>query len=348
MYDKVPALLKQQKIWLNYNDSYKGTNIIKLKLNKAPRDINGHMLKDFFNRRNLYSECIKSIEAGYNTGLGIALTENTGIVAIDYDKVIKSIKPNGAIEFIDAETEQRILRDINLLKSYVEISPSNKGLHIYLIASININIKTPIEIYTNHFLRVTGKQCYYTDIREATEELKELMSLYKIDIDNTEDITGIKFTNSIYDNQIKLKFKYTNQLTDAEILKKMFTHNTKGDYYKKLYNNLMTEQEYIDFKTKKLKDLKRYKKIDIEDYERLKEKIDSTPSGKAFTLIMELLDFCYGDTKAVKRLFIKSKLCKSDYTKAKYKDARGKKTLDRIDRYFIPKAIYYYKNYRAI
>ena len=129
MYDKVPALLKQQKIWLNYKD-------------------------------------IKSIEAGYNTGLGIALTENTGIVAIDYDKVIKSIKPNGAIEFIDAETEQRILRDIHLLKSYVEISPSNKGLHIYLIASININIKTPIEIYTNKYLRVYKPANRCRDIKE--------------------------------------------------------------------------------------------------------------------------------------------------------------------------------------
>ena len=159
MYDKVPALLKQQKIWLNYKDTYTGADSKQLQENKAPRDLRGKICS-YKTKKNLYSECIKSIEAGYNTGLGIALTENTGIVAIDYDKCIKNITPTGAIEFIDAETEQRILRDIHLLKSYVEISPSNKGLHIYLIASININIKTPIEIYTNKYLRVTLFACY--------------------------------------------------------------------------------------------------------------------------------------------------------------------------------------------
>lgn len=347
IYDKIPTLLKDKRIWLNYKEEYiPATTREQIDSNKQPRDTKGHKCSYTTGVCNVFfDKCIESVKAGYNTGIGLSLVDK-GLVVIDYDHVIKEVTDAGDIIFIDKSTEQRILRDINLLRSYTEISPSGTGLHVYLLANIKINKRaTDIEIYTNHFMRVTGKQCYYDDIRECTEELQQLISWYGID---TEDVNTVRFKDSYYDDLIKQKFRYVNLLKDSEILDKMFTHTTKGGYYKKLYYGNITDDEYKDFKIKKLKDLKRYKKIDSKTYERLLNSIDITASGKAFTLIIELLDFCYGDVKAVKRLFKKSKLCKNDYLIKKYKDNNGKKTKDKIDAMFIPKAIEHYKNYREI
>lgn len=347
-YNNIPSELKDKRIWLNYKEEYTpATTRDEIDANKQPRDYKGSKCSYTRGVCNLFFDrACDSVKEGYTTGIGIALTDK-GYAVIDYDHVIKEVTATGDIVFIDKETEQRILRDIDILRSYTEISPSGTGLHVYIQANVKINTRaTGIEIYTNHFMRVTGRKVFsYTDVRECTEELQQIIKLYGID---TEDANTIKFKDSYYDDLIKQKFKYVNTLKDREILDKMFTHTTKGDYYKKLYTGTITDKEYIDFKTKKLKDLKRYKKIDNKTYDRLVNSIDITASGKAFTLIMELLDFCYGDVKAVKRLFIKSKLCKSDYLKVKYKDNYNKKTKDKIDAMFIPKAIYYYKNYRDI
>lgn len=350
-YNNIPSELKDKRIWLNYKEEYTpATTDNEIKANKQPRDYNGRTCSYASNIRNMFfNKACESVKEGYTTGIGIALT-NKGYAVLDYDHVIKEVTATGDIVFIDKETEQRILRDIELLKSYTEISPSGTGLHVYIQANVSIPNKRVstknIEIFTNHYVRVTGRRVFnYEHIRECTEELQQILKLYKID---TEDVGTTKFENSYYKDLIDQKFKYSNTLKDREILDKMFTHTTKGDYYKKLYTGAITDKEYIDFKTKRLKDLKRYKKIDNNTYDRLVNSIDVTASGKAFTLIMELLDFCYGDVKAVKRLFKASKLCKSDYLKLKYKDNNNKKTKDKIDAMFIPKAIYYYKNYRDI
>lgn len=347
-YNNIPSELKDKRIWLNYKEEYTpATTREQIDANKQPRDYKGRKCSYTSNVCNMFfDKACESVKEGYTTGIGIALTDK-GYAVLDYDNVIKEVTATGDIVFIDKETEQRILRDIDILRSYTEISPSGTGLHVYIQANTKVNTRaTGIEIYTNHFMRVTGRRVFnYEYIRECTEELQQILKLYKID---TEDVNTLKFKDSYYDDLIKQKFKYVNTLKDREILDKMFTHTTKGEYYKRLYNNEINDKEYIDFKTKKLKDLKRRGKINQETYDHLLSKIDVTASGKAFTLIIELLDFCYGDVKAVKRLFKASKLCKSDYLKVKYKDNNNKKTKDKIDKYFIPKAIDKYKNYRDI
>ena len=107
-------------------------------------------------------------------------------------------------------------------------------------------------------------------------------------------------------------------------------NSKKGNFLKKLYNNTITDEEFIKEKTKHFKD-------------------DVSNSGKSFTLILYLLDYCYGDIKAVKRLYVKSGLCRDDYLQPKYAyDSKTKKyTKDKIDYCFIPKAIKYYFNYRT-
>lgn len=332
-YKHIPSLLKNMDIWLCYNDADKDNP-------KAPRDIKGK-LHSINGRLYSFNQCIESIKNGYNNGLGIVL-KNNGIVCIDYDKVIKDFKYSSKYGytkavFIDDDTESRILKDLQLIDSYTEISPSGKGLHIYLIANTSIDINTNkngIEIYTNKFIRVSGNlfnEFLYNEMQEdKTAELEKLIKSYGLDVSDNSIRNNIisKKRDTIYTDIILKKFKYTNQYTNREILDSMFS-SKKGLFLEKLYNNTITDAEFLELKGKQ----------DASEIEKIK--IDTSNSGKSITLIMHLLHFSYGDIKAVRDLFIKSKLCKDDYLEKRYDNH----TKNIIDSQFIPYAIINYINY---
>lgn len=332
-YKHIPGLLKNMDIWLCYNDADKDNP-------KAPRDIKGK-LHSINGRLYSFNQCIESIKNGFNNGLGIVL-KNNGIVCIDYDKVIKDIKYSSKYGytkavFIDDDTESRIIRDLQLIDSYTEISPSGRGLHIYLIANTSLDINTNkngIEIYTNKFIRVSGNlfnEFLYDEMQEdKTDKLEQLIKSYGLDkSDNVIRNNVIKQKrDTIYTDIISKKFRFTNQYTNKEILDSMFS-SKKGVLLEKLYNNTITDAELLELKGKQ----------DASDIEKLK--VDISNSGKAITLIMHLLHFSYGDIKAVRELFIKSPLCKDDYLDKNYDNH----TMDKIDSQFIPYAIINYINY---
>lgn len=325
MYDKIPSFLKELDIWLCYDE--------RQTENKAPRDLKGKLLKGWSRKGYNFKQCIDSIKQGYNTGLGIVLKSNSGIVCIDYDNCLKGIEENKDLQiykplFNSKSSEKRILRDINNIQSYTEISPSGKGIHIYLIANTSINTKTDkIEIYTKKYIRMTGilfNEFLDFDIEERTEQLENLLKEYKLDKDPTikYNVSKSKDLDNAYYSILCDKFKLSNKYTDAEIKQTMFK-SKKGKILEKLYNNTITDKELKDLKIKK-------------------DNIDTSNSGKAITLIMNLLDFSYGDIKAVKRIFKDSALCKKDYLDLKY----ANQTRDKIDYCFIPFAIRKYHNYR--
>ena len=336
-YKNIPKILKDLNIWLCYDDRDKENP-------KAPRDIEGK-IHSINSRLYSFNQCINSIKRGKNSGLGI-VCKNNGIVCIDYDKCIKDYEYNSKYGitravFKDQETEDRILRDLKLIDSYTEISPSGNGLHIYLIANADITINTnknDIEIYTNKFIRVSGNlynEFLYNDLSEdKTDKLEQLIGLYGLD--TSDNIIGNDVINkklrTIYTDILLKKFKYTNSYTNKEILNSMF-NSKKGDLLKKLYYNTISDAELLE-----LKGLSDVSEVD-------KAKIDKSNSGKSITLILHLLHFSYGDIRAVKELFIKSALCKDDYLIKKYKDKNNKSKLDKIDSQFIPYAIINYINF---
>lgn len=348
MYNNIPQILKDMDIWLCYDsrdkESYKQLSNREIEDNKKkPRDLTGkpHSINGkLFN----FNECIESIKKGYNSGLGLVINNKSGgLVVIDYDKVLKDIEVNDKLGYIkpifkDAETEQRVLRDINLFKSYTEISPSNTGIHIYLIANTTINTnqqhhKDPnkqIEVYSSKkFIRVSETQVFYEDIEDNTDNMEQFIKWYDLDKSDAEIKTSVINTRfNIYKSILDKWFLDDNKFNDADILKTMF-NSKKGKYLKRLYYNDLSDAEFIDYKGNR-------------------DNIDTSNSGKAFTLIMHLLFYSYGDLGAVKRLFIKSALCKDDYLKIKYGyDSKKKRyTKDKIDYCFIPRAIYYFKNYK--
>lgn len=342
-YQNIPQILKKLNIWLCYDDrdkeKYKDLSDDEINQEKKrPRDLRG--IKCSLERCYSFNACIESIKNGFNSGLGFAC-KNNGIIAIDYDKCIKDYEINDDLGykkpiFTDTESEQRILRDINLIDSYTEISPSGKGIHIYLIANknIKININRPnIEIYTNHFIRVSGNlfnEYLYQDISDKTSEIEQLLNNYNIVLKDDEigNKSIIKQRYNLYDYLLEQKFKYANGYTIPQIKKSMFD-SKKGKLLKKLYDNTITDAEFYKLKGKS------------KASDDVKAKIDTSDSGKAITLIMHLLHFSYGDKDKVYKLFLSSNLCKDKYTKKSYANHKE----DIIQNQFIPKAIVYYINY---
>lgn len=331
----IPKILKNLDIWLCFDDRDKDIykTLSEDKINQAkkqPRDIYGN--KCSYTKGYSLKQCLDSVKKGVNSGIGISLNES-GLIVIDYDNCIKGYKKDDKLGLnipilADADRD-RINRDLDLLNSYTEISPSGKGLHIYLLANknIKININKPnIEIYTNHFIRFSGKRfsnILYDDVEDRTDAIEQLLKLYDIELSNRDVGKKNVMDKSLtaYQHQLEDKFKikgvlYTNCFSNKEIKDTMFA-SKKGDLLKKLYNNTITDAEFISLKTKKDKD------------------IDTSDSGKAITLIMHLIYYAYGDLDAVYKIFKSSALCKDKYLAKNYRGHRE----DIIQNQFIPFAV---------
>ena len=362
MYNQIPQQLKDLNNWLCYDDRDKDyfKDLSELEINqekKRPRDLQGKAIKSWQNKGFSFNQCIESIKNGYNTGLGLVL-KNNGIVILDYDKVLQELEVNDKLGYIkpifkDADKEKSILSDINTLKSYTEISPSGKGLHIVVLSDIkDLYITKPIEIYSkSKYIRFSGNSVFNFNLDYCNTELLDIINKYKADIKQAKPL---KFNSSVLKIFLDRNFKYKNNYTDKKIIDTMF-RSKNGKFLKRLYNNELSESEYKEYKIQKLSNQLDKSIINQDYYERAINKIDTTDSGKSFTLIMYLLDFCYGDIKAVSRIFKNSKLCKDDYLTPRYYDDTKTFKIDKAD-YMIKRAIVgaqtdngiinRYKNYR--
>lgn len=362
MYNQIPQQLKDLNNWLCFDDRDKDyfKDLSELEINqekKRPRDLQGKAIKSWQNKGFSFNQCIESIKNGYNTGLGLVL-KNNGIVILDYDKVLQEVEVNDKLGYIkpifkDADKEKSILSDINTLKSYTEISPSGKGLHIVVLSDIkDLYITKPIEIYSkSKYIRFSGNSIFDFDINYCSTELLDIINKYKADIKQAKPL---KFNSSVLKLFLDRNFKYKNGKTPKQILKIMFNCEN-GKFLQKLFYNDISDDDYKKYKLEKLSNQLKKSIITKEYYERAINKIDTTDSGKSFTLIMYLLDFCYGDIATVSKIFKMSKLCKAEYLKPKYYDDTKTFKIDKAD-YMIKKAIVgvqtdkgiinRYKNYR--
>lgn len=345
MYDSIPQYLKELDNWLCYDAR-------DLENPKAPRDLQGNLLKQWTNKGYSFNECIDSIKSGYNSGLGLVLKDN-GIVVIDYDKVVSRVEINKDLGYIkpiftDKDKETSIMEDINRIKSYVELSPSNTGLHIVLLTDIkNIHQQKPIEIYSNKkYIRFSGNSVFGYDLEYANNELLDVMHKYSID---TSQAQKLRFSKSIYSDFIKKNFKYSNGKDANEILEILF-NGKNGDFIKKLFYNELSDADYIKYKQDKIARHLKSGAITPKMQDRLLNRLDVSNSGKSYTLIMYLFDACYGDIDTIEKIFKKSKLCNADYLEPKYKGDSKLYKIDKVE-YMIKQAIIgkednRYKNYR--
>lgn len=357
MYSSIPKYLQELDNWLCYDardkDYFKYLSDKEIdNERKRPRDLQGDPLLNWINKGYSFKECLESIKSGNNSGLGLVL-KNNGIVVIDYDRVVSRVEINKDLGyskpiFIDKDKETSIMEDINMLRSYTELSPSNRGIHIVLLTDIKDIYQTkPIEIYSkSKFIRFSGNSIFDFELEYANNELLDLINKYSVDV---SDAKQLRFSKSIYNDFIKKNFKYSNGLSDKEILDKLF-NGANGDFIKKLYNNELLDSDYIKYKQNKINRHLQSGYISKTRQQQLLNRLDVSNSGKAYTLIMYLFDACYGDIQAIERLFKKSKLCNAEYLKPKYTGDSKLYKIDKVE-YMIKSAIVgkednRYKNYR--
>ena len=181
----------------------------------------------------------------------------------------------------------------------------------------------------------------YNELKDRTEELEQLLNYYGLsDLMSSSNRDILSKKDNFYKDILNTKFKYTNGYTNKQIVDTMFD-SKNGEFLKALYYNTISDRAYQDYKTERLNVLIQKGIITRAKYEEMYNKIDLSDSGKAFTLIMNLLHYSYGDIDAVYTLFKNSALCRDDYLVKRYKN----KTQDKIRNQFIPKAIEKYVNF---
>ena len=180
----------------------------------------------------------KGMQIGMLDGVGFQFgVEPCGIAGIDLDHVI-----NGKGEL--AEWAREV---VELMDSYTELSPSEKGLHILFKVDGNFdnlhelfggqwgrnNRKKGIEIYVaRHYFTITGN-VYGSPraIRTATDEMKKVYRKYFTDTDRQSTIADWKYNPANYTPSPVEAHKPSN----SELWQKMF-NATNGARIHALFN----------------------------------------------------------------------------------------------------------------
>jgi len=109
-----------------------------------------------------YVDACAIAQAG-GLGIGFIITPDDPYCCIDLDvKDAQSLKPNGEkydpVQWTTFEQIARHQRIVGAFPSYSEVSPSGKGVHVWIKGSIGEGVKRDgVEIYSQHrFIRFTG------------------------------------------------------------------------------------------------------------------------------------------------------------------------------------------------
>lgn len=173
-YINIPEEMKALKQWCLWKLVHK---IGRPKPTKIPLDIIGEGTSGT-TAANTFEAVIETLEAhpGRFDGIGFSLQEHDNLIAIDYDSIL-----NDAGEIIDSDIQTEIER----LNSYTEISPSGKGLHVFVKGTRAPDMKAGKrrgcrELYFfDRYLTITGRLWKNSTpiIREIEPEL--LKEIYR-------------------------------------------------------------------------------------------------------------------------------------------------------------------------
>lgn len=175
LYINIPQEMKDLPRWVKWRKVFKKDKYGNIKWSKIPYSIKDNSSFNWNNSNNWESyDTAKNYIDGYD-GLGYVLVEKDNIVAIDLDNCIESGK-------LSIFTE-RIVEIFN--GTYMELSQSGKGIHIFVKGSISKNINLQnlgIEIYKNNryiaLTGSTGSNKYFNSSNILLNRDKELKQLY--------------------------------------------------------------------------------------------------------------------------------------------------------------------------
>lgn len=265
-YKKIPLVLKEKAQWVLYEIIQEVVNG-KIKLLKYPIQLSGK----FASVNNpktwgSFADVVKAKETADYDGIGYVLTDKDLYVGIDFDNCINE----------EGQLSEEVLRIVERLDSYTEVSPSGTGIHVIVKADLSDYINGSgmkkdgviCEIYTSlRFFTMTGEVLLNKhDINEATEVVKELITEY--------------YPEKLKSQQVSQNVKEYPRLkvSKERVLKKMF--NSKyGKDIRALYNG----------------------KVDG-------NKVGKSPSEIDFTLCKHLAFWCRKDKLLMKEILLDSKL----------------------------------------
>lgn len=179
--DQIPSELKEYSQWICWR--YENTG--KQKLDKIPYCPIDARLASVSNPSS-WTSFSKAVNALHNFhGLGFVLTQNDPFTFIDYDDPFE-VAVNGHPKYDDAnEIVAKQTEWLHKLNSYTEFSPSGKGLHIIVKASLPVGRRRKaIEVYPHsRYMTMTGqiynnkpiafRQLQTTELWETLEGTKD-------------------------------------------------------------------------------------------------------------------------------------------------------------------------------
>lgn len=203
--DALPQKLKEKSQWILWKAEYLQD---KDRVNKIPINPKNYRNASSTNPAtwSSWDEAVQARKTGY--GLGFVLAPEDGLTGIDIDSCISE----GVIE----PWARAIVKGIN---SYTEISPSGKGIRIFVEADwpAGANRKGQLEVYTQgRFLTVTGNHLEGTPftVESRQEALDAMHSRYFTSlppVEVTKPVTGLV---SLSDSKLIMIAKKSKQGSD--------------------------------------------------------------------------------------------------------------------------------------
>lgn len=194
--ENIPNEIKSLNQWVCWNEE-----TVKGRKTKIPYQVNGRKadttkLETWESFGNILRTFIN--EKGKFSGIGFVLSEDVGIVGIDWDHVRN---PD------TGEWDEEALEEILSLKSYAELSPSGIGAHVLIKGKIpgDRRRKGNLEMYQNYrYFTVTGEHIVGTP-KTVTKCQEAIDKLYKkrFGEDDTEPRKGKEIKEQEDDDIIK-------------------------------------------------------------------------------------------------------------------------------------------------
>lgn len=188
MFLNIPVELRNIPNWI----VWKFENLDQPKPTKVPYDAKTGKLASV-SRSETWSTFEQAVAAApYCSGIGFVLTSDAGFCCIDLD----------ATEDPELQAKQQAIE--TAFNSYSEISPSGKGLHIWLKGTVPSGRRRgPIEVYsTGRYMTMTGQTYRNNIIQHQPELLHQLwaeMETSPVSLDTTTDKDQLQDDGEIYE-----------------------------------------------------------------------------------------------------------------------------------------------------
>lgn len=210
--DNIPFEMEIQNQWVLWKREE-----VNGRITKVPYQPNGK--KADSTKSETWSSFEKVSKVADNfSGIGFVFTEESGIMGVDFDHVIKDGE-------LDPEAQQEILS----LNSYAEISPGGDGVHVYVkgIVPGTRNKKANREMYSKlRFFTVTGNQLpgAPNTINEAQDAVNVLYEKWFAE-KNKESKQNKRTENKLSDEEV---LSLCRNARKSEKFEKLYAGNIEG------------------------------------------------------------------------------------------------------------------------